>query len=143
MSKVGSGRLKMNLSAPHILIVDDDPAIRRLIELILRKGGYRYSLAANGLRAIELMEADPPDVVICDLTMPEMDGFQLLLMMKEAPTLAHIPVIILTAGGQQHQVEHVLEHGAAACLFKPFSIHEFLSTIRKALDAAAHEPRAD
>jgi CheY-like chemotaxis protein len=132
----------MTSSAPHVLIVDDDPAIRRLIELTLRKGGYRYSLAANGLRAIELMEAEPPDVVVCDLMMPEVDGFQLLMMVKGAPTLARIPVIIITAGGQQHQVERALKLGAAACLFKPFSTHEFLSTIQKALDSAGHEPRA-
>jgi CheY-like chemotaxis protein len=123
----------MTSSAPHVLIVDDDPSIRRLIELTLRKAGYRYSLAANGLRAIELMEAEPPDLVICDLMMPEVDGFQLLMIVKSTATLAHIPVVIITAGGQQHQVERALRLGAVACLFKPFSTHEFLSTLEKAL----------
>jgi CheY-like chemotaxis protein len=123
----------MTSSAPHVLIVDDDPSIRRLIELTLRKAGYRYSLAANGLRAIELMEAEPPDLVICDLMMPEVDGFQLLMIVKSTATLAHIPVVIITAGGQQHQLERALRLGAVACLFKPFSTHEFLSILEKAL----------
>lgn len=132
----------MTSAAPRVLIVDDDASIRRLIELTLRKGGYRFSLAANGLRAIELMEAEPPDLVICDLMMPEVDGFQLLTMVKSTPTLAHIPVVIITAGGQQHQVERALKLGAVACLFKPFSTPEFLATIQTAL-AARHEPRVD
>ncbi len=128
--------MTMTPPPPHVLIVDDDPSIRRLIELTLRKGGYRYSLAANGLRAIELMEAEPPHLVVCDLMMPEVDGFQLLMMVKSTPTLARIPVVIITAGGQQQQVERAIKLGAAACLYKPFSTHEFLSTLRQALAAA-------
>lgn len=118
---------------PRILIVDDDASIRRLIEITLRKAGYRYSMANNGLRAIEIMETETPDLVICDLMMPEVDGFQLLQMVKSSPTLARIPIVIVTAGGQPAHVERVLRLGAAACLFKPFATAEFLATIERVL----------
>jgi len=123
----------MPANPPHVVIIDDDPAVRRLIELTLRKGGFRFSMAANGLRALEHIQTEPPDLIICDLMMPDMDGFQFLSAIKSIPMLASIPVIVVTAAGQQLYVEKALRLGAAACLFKPFSQVEFFATVQKAL----------
>lgn len=123
----------MPKSPAHILIIDDDAGIRRLIELTLRKGGYRFSMAANGLRALEQIQTEMPDLVICDLMMPEMDGFELLATVKASAALAHIPIVVITAVGQQTYVERALKLGATACLFKPFAQAELLSVVKNAL----------
>jgi CheY-like chemotaxis protein len=120
----------------HILVADDDPSVRRLIELVLRKGGYRLTLVTNGVRALAEIEAGPPNLVVCDLNMPEMDGFQLLTALKANPRLAHIPVIVVTAAGQQADLEEALRLGAAQCVYKPFAQAQFLETVRAILAAA-------
>ncbi len=117
----------------RILIADDDASVRRLIELMLRKGQYRLAMVANGFKALEQMRHEPPDLVICDLMMPEMDGFQVLQAAKAQASLAHIPIIVVTAAGQQTHVEEALRLGAAACVFKPFAQAHFLETVRAAL----------
>ena len=121
----------------HILVADDDPSVRRLIELVLRKGGYRLTLVINGARALAQIQTDPPDLVVCDLNMPEMDGFELLRALKANPGLAQIPVIVVAAAGQQADLEEALRLGAAQCVYKPFAQAQFLETVRATLAAAA------
>jgi CheY-like chemotaxis protein len=120
-------------SPARILIADDDASIRRLIELVLRKDGYRLTFVANGLRALEHLQAETPDLVICDLNMPDLDGFQLLAALKEAPGLARIPVIVVTAAGQPAQEVEALRLGAAACVLKPFAQTQFQALVRETL----------
>ncbi|MGQ0601923.1 MAG: response regulator [Anaerolineales bacterium] len=120
----------------HILIADDDAGVRRLIELALRKDRYRLTMTANGARALAAIQADRPDLIIADLMMPEMTGLELLATLKSSPTLKHIPVIVVTAAGQQAHVEEARRLGAATCVLKPFAQGEFLATIRALLNQA-------
>jgi chemosensory pili system protein ChpA (sensor histidine kinase/response regulator) len=117
----------------RILIADDDASVRRLLELMLRKGHYQLAMAPNGFKALEYMQNERPDIVICDLMMPEMDGFEVLRAAKADAKLAHIPIIVVTAAGQQAHVEEALRLGAAACVLKPFAQAHFLETVRAAL----------
>lgn len=117
----------------HIVIADDDAGVRRLIELALRKDRHRLTMAVNGLRALEEIQADRPDLIIADLMMPEMSGLELLATLKSSPLLEAIPVIVVTAAGQQAHVEEARRMGATACVLKPFAQGEFLATIRTAL----------
>ncbi|MBL8055251.1 MAG: response regulator [Anaerolineales bacterium] len=123
--------------APHILIADDDASVRRLIELVLRREGYRLSLVANGLSALERLQAESPDLVICDLNMPDLDGFELIATLKATPGLARIPVIVVTAAGQPGQEAEALRLGAAACVLKPFAQTHFQALVRETLAARA------
>jgi threonine synthase len=83
---------------PRILVADDTPEARRLIVRILQsQGNYTITEAENGRQALELAREDPPDLVILDLMMPEMDGFTVLDRMKDEPTLSEVPVIVVTA----------------------------------------------
>jgi hypothetical protein len=115
------------------VIADDDAGVRRLIELALRKGGYRLTLAPNGVSALAHIRADRPNLVVSDLMMPDMSGLELLATLKSTPGLERIPVIIVTAAGQQAQVEEATRMGAVACVLKPFAQGEFLATIRAIL----------
>lgn len=119
----------------HILIADDDASVRRLIELVLRKDGYRLTMAANGWQALELLQTETPDLLISDLNMPDLDGFQLLTALKAAPGLARLPVIVVTAAGQPGQEAEALRLGAAACVLKPFAQAQFLALVRGLLAA--------
>jgi threonine synthase len=83
---------------PHILIADDTPEARRLIVRILQsQGNFTITEAENGRQALEIARNDPPDLVVLDLLMPEMDGFTVLDHFKDEPTLSDIPVIVVTA----------------------------------------------
>lgn len=128
-----SGRLPS--LAPHILIADDDAAVRRLIQLVLRKDGYRLTLVANGLQALEVLQAETADLVICDLNMPDLDGFQLIAAIKATPGLAAIPVVVVTAAGQPAQEAEARRLGAAACVLKPFAQAQFQALVRGFLTA--------
>ncbi len=104
-----------------ILIVDDEPHMRRITELSLRKGGYDILSARNGREAVEVALRVRPDLIVMDVSMPEMDGFAALRELKAAPATASIPVIMLTARGQHVARAEAETAGAALFLTKPFS----------------------
>jgi CheY-like chemotaxis protein len=81
----------------HILIVDDDPAMRRAMEKLLRSHGHRVGLAANGREAVEMATKDLPDVVFMDLNMPVMDGLSATRLFRGNPETAKVPVVCISA----------------------------------------------
>jgi CheY-like chemotaxis protein len=107
--------------APTILVVDDDREIRELIAEVLALDGYRVTTAPNGKVALEQAREDPPDVIVLDLMMPVMCGWEFLEALRQDPSLAPIPVIVDTASPDS-QVE-----GAAAILRKPFEVGALLA----------------
>ncbi len=125
----------------HVFVIDDDPSIRRLIELILRHEGVRLSLYGTAQDILTQARADRPDLIITDLMMPGLNGLQLLHALKAEPDLEAIPVILITGAGQQNQVDLALALGAATCLYKPFAQARFLAAVRAAL--AGGESSAD
>ncbi len=121
----------MESQATTILIVDDEAHIRRLIEFTLKKGGYPLLVATNGKEAIEKAKAHSPDLVIMDVMMPEMDGFQALERLKEDESTASIPVILLTGIGFSSTRKEVEEKGTATYLSKPFSPNKLLKEVQR------------
>ena len=119
--------------ARHVIVIDDDPSIRRLIELILRHEGYRLSLLGSPVGILDRARADRPDLIITDLMMPQVNGLQLLHALKAEPDLSEIPVILITGAGQQSQIDLALALGAATCLYKPFAQAQFVAAVRAAL----------
>lgn len=116
-----------------ILVVENDPALRMLAAQLLELEGYAVAEAENGRLALESIAADPPDLVLCDLLMPEMGGCEVLDEMSRHPRYAAIPLVFLTASAAPIDRETCLSQGAAGFIIKPFQRAELLQTIRALL----------
>ncbi len=115
---------------PGVLVVDDDPKIRRLVATHLGKSGFEVYLAANGEEAIYQASLQQPDVVVLDLAMPGIDGFETLARLREWYTE---PVIILSATDQEQEKVRALDLGADDYITKPFGTEELAARIRAAI----------
>lgn len=114
----------------HILVVDDEENMRHMLSLLLAREGYRVSAAEHGVQALEVLRADPADIVLCDLKMPVMDGMEFLEACQEkglAPT-----VIVMSAYGTLETALEAMKNGAYDYVQKPFKPDEVILTIRKA-----------
>ena len=105
----------------RILIAEDERDIRELILFTLRYGGYEVTAVSNGEEAVEAARRDAPDLILLDVRMPRLTGYEACRRIKADPTLRHIPVVFLSAKGQETEVQTGLEAGAAEYILKPFS----------------------
>jgi len=117
-----------------ILVVDDEPRMVRLVRMNLELEGYQVAEAGSGIEALEKVRDDLPDLVVLDVMMPEMDGFETLEHLREIST---VPVIMLTVRGDEEDRIRGLELGADDYVTKPFSPRELASRIRAVLRRAA------
>jgi len=117
----------------QILIVDDEPRFVRLIEANLETEGYQVLKASTGKEAVEATVANKPDLVLLDVMMPEMDGFQACARIRE---FSNVPIIMLTARGEEDQRIKGLNLGADDYIVKPFSAGEMLARVRSVLRRA-------
>lgn len=122
--------------AAHILIVEDDPDIAQLIVLYLEKAGFRVERLASGRDAIASITGRPPDLVILDLMLPHMDGLDVCRAVRANPLSAAVPVLMLTARGEEADRVAGLEIGADDYLTKPFSPPELVARVRALLRRA-------
>lgn len=111
----------MVIASDHLLVVDDNNVNRLLLTHSLEEQGYRCSTAVNGCKALDLLRAQPFDLVLLDIEMPEMDGYQVLSVMKRDAKLRHIPVIMVTAVDESESAIRCIEMGAEDYLPKPFN----------------------
>jgi len=119
----------------NIIIVDDLPKLRDMIRVMLRNNGYNsLTIAGSGNQALRNVMAKPTDLVITDWQMPNMDGIELLMQMKNDPNLFHIPVIIMSEDRTENKVLYAIEEGADGFLIKPFNENDLLSNVRLALN---------
>jgi DNA-binding response OmpR family regulator len=119
-----------------ILAVDDEPSIRRLVEVNLQRAGYAITTAPDGQEALNQIARERPDMVLLDVMMPRMDGFELLRRLKADPATAGIPVLMLTARAQDADVFRGLQSGADFYLTKPFNPQELLIWVQRVFNAA-------
>ena len=117
-----------------ILIVEDDPDIRELLRFNLEKAGYTLFLAEDGEKALTLARKHSPDIILLDLMLPGVDGLEVCRTLKKDPELQRIPVIMVTAKGEELDRVVGLELGADDYVVKPFSLREVVLRIRKILD---------
>ena len=115
---------------PSILVVDDNPLILNVLEGLFRAENYDVHVSANGEEALEVLDKEPVDVIICDVMMPQMDGFQLHEMVRKKQELSHIPFVFLTALGNDEAKARGYELGADGYLVKPFQPQGLLSIVR-------------
>jgi len=127
----------MNGETRRILVAEDDRFLRKAAEMALKRRGYTVLTASNGEEALRTAQSVLPDLVLLDLIMPKLNGFDVLqALKKEAPT-AHIPVIILSNLGQERDVQQAMEAGAAAYLIKTdLSLQALVERVEEALTAS-------
>lgn len=118
-----------------ILVVENDPALRLLTSRLLELEGFRVLQAENGRIGLELIAADPPDLVLCDLLMPELNGYEVLHGLLANPATAAIPLIFLTASAAPSERHNCLNLGAKGFVIKPFKHTELLALIDSTLEA--------
>lgn len=118
----------------NILVVDDEPHIRQILKFTLEKAGYHVVACANGIEALERMKRVKPNLVLLDVMMPEMDGYEVCRKMREDFGLSQIPVIMLSAKGDQTDKVVGLEKGANDYLVKPYSNEELLLRVKNVLE---------
>lgn len=118
-----------------ILVVDDSLSMRKILQLDLTDAGYEAKTAASGLEALDLIEKEDFDLMVLDIEMPEMDGFELMSIIKDDPRFIGIPNMIITSrSGQKHRSK-AFELGASAYLVKPYDQQLFLETVNKLIKA--------
>jgi CheY-like chemotaxis protein len=113
----------------RILVVDDDPATREVVQELLESFDYAVASAGDGVEALELIRREPPDILLLDLRMPRMNGREVLEALRADPRGSRIPVVILSASGED-AAELAGRYGAQA-LGKPISIVPLLATIQE------------
>jgi two-component system alkaline phosphatase synthesis response regulator PhoP len=118
-----------------ILVVDDDAFIRRPLEFILRAEGFEPCIAIDGNACLDAVARERPDLIILDVMMPGRDGFELCKTLKSDRAYSHIPIILLSARGQEHDRERGLCLGAADYMTKPYSPSELLRRVREILSS--------
>ena len=117
----------------RILVVDDEFDNRELLEIILEREGYVMSMASSGDEALATIALDPPDLVLLDIMMPGMDGYQVVARIKSNPLSQHIPVLMVTALDAQTVRELARSAGAEDVLTKPVDRADLCARVRKLL----------
>lgn len=123
--------------------MDDNPNILRVLRTNLERTGHRVSTAADGLKALALVENDRPDLVITDLNMPRLDGVELIRRLRQEPRFQAIPVIVLTARGQDEDHLEAIRSGAVYSLHKPVHPAELLEVVQRTLPDGAFPPDSE
>ena len=117
-------------TAPHILVIDDEPQILRALRTILTARQFRVSTASRGEEGLALAAAGAPDLVILDMSLPDMDGLEVCRRLRE---WSQVPIVVLSVRESERDKVAALDHGADDYLTKPFGIEELLARIRVAL----------
>jgi CheY-like chemotaxis protein len=119
----------------RVLVVDDDASIRKMIVAALKRGPYQFFEAPNGKEALDLMRSDHPDVVVLDLMMPILSGWDVLRERQNDPELSRIPVILISAN-RDPEIATAVDKGVCAFLPKPFDIGALTALVHSCVNSA-------
>jgi two-component system, OmpR family, alkaline phosphatase synthesis response regulator PhoP len=121
-----------------ILVVDDERQIVKLVEINLHKAGYTVVTAYDGVEALEKVDSEKPDMIVLDVMMPRMNGFDVLKRLQANPATEHIPVIMLTAKAQDADIFAGWQSGVSSYLTKPFNPRELLTFVQRIFESLDH-----
>lgn len=127
-------------AAQRILVADDDPQVRDLLETSLRSDGYAVLCAIDGHELVQMAQRYTPHLMLVDLIMPQMDGYEAIRQMRNDTRISHIPMLILTAHMRPDEIVVGFDTGADDYITKPFEISEVLARVRSHLRRAARQP---
>ena len=117
-----------------ILLIEDNPEIRENTTEILELSGYKVIAADNGREGVEVAMTQKPDMILCDIMMPGLNGYEVIKEIKSDPLTSEIPFIYLTASGERGEVKMAMEMGASGYIRKPYDTKELMSVISKFLE---------
>ena len=120
----------------RVLIAEDEASIVLSLEFLLQGAGYEVLSAGNGARALELARAHPPHLVVLDVMLPLVDGYEVCRSLRADSAFEHTRVLMLTARGRSHEVARGLALGADAYVTKPFSTKELMVTVKELIGPA-------
>lgn len=124
----------------RILLIEDDPDIQKMVQLALRfQGGHKVLLASGGKEGLEKAAAENPDLILLDVMMPEMDGYETCRQLKSQPGTRQIPVVFLSARAQQAEIQRGRDLGAIGYLVKPFDPMTLSSQLDAILQGAPEQ----
>lgn len=116
-----------------ILVAEDERDIRDLIAYVLKYAGFEVEVAANGAEAVEKAPQVKPDLILLDVRMPRMTGYEACRQLKAMPEVQHVPVVFLSAKGQDNEIDEGLEVGAKDYILKPFAPDELIQQVQQIL----------
>lgn len=119
---------------PSVLVIDDDPRSLKLMKIVLGKAGYRVATASDGYAGLECLAIERPDVVLVDLLMPGIDGFEFCRRVRERPGLAELPLVLFTAMASAEVQRQARSAGANSIMMKPFDRTELLECLARLRD---------
>ncbi len=119
-----------------ILVAEDERDIRELIAFTLRFAGFEVELARNGEEAVKKASQVHPDLILMDVRMPRMTGYQACEVLKEMPEMRDVPIIFLSAKGQESEIQQGLQVGATDYILKPFAPDELTRQVKRILREA-------
>lgn len=130
------------MSTASILIVDDDEGLRQLLRLALKFAGMDVREAGDGVDALAQIRADPPDLILLDVMMPQMDGLTLCRTLRADPETEHLPVIMISGKTDPRSIRQGLDCGANEYINKPFEIKELTKRVKALLNSQSRQEAA-
>jgi len=127
------------MARERILVIEDEPDIAELLQYNLEKDGFQVALARRGDSGLEAIRKEPPDLILLDLMLPGLDGLELTRLLQRERHVAHIPIVMLTARGEEVDRIVGLELGADDYISKPFSPREVVLRVKAVLRRIQHE----
>lgn len=121
--------------ATRVLITENEPHIVESLTFILQRAGYQVSAVLDGEAAVRCLRSDPPDIMLLDIMLPKLNGFEILKLVKTDPALSSLPVLILSAKGQAHDRQLAKDIGADAFVTKPFSNRDIIEQVGRLVAA--------
>ena len=118
----------------RILVAEDEPNIAKSLSFLLTRAGFQVQIEADGARVVDLVRSTSPDALLLDLMLPGAHGYDILRDLRADPATANLPVMILTAKGQQADRQMAIEAGATEYVTKPFSNAELVAKVKTVLD---------
>ena len=114
----------------HILVVDDDPEVRRFVALLLQTAGHTVVEASGGRQALDRLGREHPDLVLSDINMPGMDGIQMLMQIRQMEDKETLPVIMVSTEGSEERMSEAMELGASGYVLKPFTPERLVEQLK-------------
>ena len=119
----------------QVLVAEDEPSIVLSLEFLLNEAGYTVLTATDGAQALDLAEKKNPDLIVLDVMLPIVNGFEVCRTIRADPKLCNTPIVMLTARGREQEVKRGRAVGANAYVTKPFATRELMKTINELLGA--------
>lgn len=124
----------MDKASKKVFIVDDEPDLREVLNTLFQQEGYQTILASDGKMALELVKKNVPDIILLDVSMPKMDGFQVLEKLKKDKLTRDVPVIMVSARDGNEDIQQGISHFADKYITKPYDIKKLLTEVEKTLN---------